>query len=538
MDNPGQKTMPSSFRHTKATHVLKGLASAPYDLTKPGHLSPERLGKYAQSSGVFKLLYGTERINDDVLLALKELAVETHVFEKMEAMQSGARINKIEGFASEDRCVLHTAMRDFFQNPNEGKEAVAAAYAAKQECDKLKDFLETIEKQNKFTDLIQIGIGGSDLGPRALYIALRAYQKKNRRVHFISNVDPDDATAVLKEIDPKKTLVVVVSKSGSTLETLTNEELVKAHFKKAGCNPKDHFIAVTGEKSPMDDPEKYLASFYIWDYIGGRYSATSMVGGVMLSFALGFDEYFNILKGAHEMDKIALSKDFHKNLPLLNAMLGIWNRNFLHYPTDAILPYSQALLRFTAHLQQCDMESNGKRIDKMGNAVDFDTGPIIWGEPGTNGQHSFYQLIHQGTNIIPIEFIGFKYSQYQEDMTIQETTSQEKLLANLFAQSIALARGQHSDNPNKVFHGNRPNRILIAKQLDPFTMGSLLAYYEHKVAFQGFCWNINSFDQEGVQLGKVLSGKILDQFSSRRTGKKVERFPEAEALMRQMDTLL
>ena len=386
--------------------------------------------------------------------------------------------------------------------------------------------------------MIQIGIGGSDLGPRALYIALKAYQKKNRRVHFISNVDPDDATAVLKEIDPKKTLVVVVSKSGSTLETLTNEELVKAHFKKAGCHPKDHFIAVTGQKSPMDDPQKYLASFYIWDYIGGRYSATSMVGGVSLSFALGFDEYFNILKGAHEMDKIALSKDFHKNLPLLNAMLGIWNRNFLHYPTEAILPYSQALLRFTAHLQQCDMESNGKRIDKMGNSVDFDTGPIIWGEPGTNGQHSFYQLIHQGTNIIPIEFIGFKYSQYQEDMTIQETTSQEKLLANLFAQSIALARGQHSDNPNKVFPGNRPNRILIAKQLDPFTMGSLLAYYEHKVAFQGFCWNINSFDQEGVQLGKVLAGKILDQFSSRRIGKKVERFPEAEALMRQMDTLL
>lgn len=526
-----------NFRHYKATHVLKNLATTPYDLTIEGNLSPQRIERYSAAAGEFKLLFGTERVNDDVLHALKELAQEAHLIEKMEAMQRGDVINKIEGYSSENRMVLHTAMRDFFMHPNPGKGAQKAMEAEKKECEKLKAFMAKIESEGKFTDLIQVGIGGSDLGPRALYIALKAFQKPRRRVHFISNVDPDDAADVLKSVDPKKTLVVVVSKSGSTLETLTNEELVRNHFKQAGCNPNEHFLAVTGEKSPMDNPERYLASFYMWDYIGGRYSATSMVGAVMLAFALGFDQLMNILKGAHEMDRIALNPDIYQNLPLLSAMLGIWNRNFLHYPTLAILPYSQALLRFPAHLQQCNMESNGKRIDKLGNPVDFDTGPIVWGEPGTNGQHSFYQLIHQGTNVVPIEFIGFRESQLQQDLNIQGSLSQEKLLSNLFAQSIALAKGQKSDNPNKVFPGNRPNRILLARRLDPFTLGSLLAYYEHTIAFQGFCWNINSFDQEGVQLGKVLAKKIIDHFSAKRQGKKAERFPEAEAMLRHLETL-
>jgi glucose-6-phosphate isomerase len=527
----------TTFRHYKAAHLLKSLATTPYDLTISGNLSASRIEKYVTQVGEFKLLYATERVNDDVLHALKELAQEARLLEKMEAMQRGEVINKIEGYPSENRMVLHTAMRDFFMHSNPGAEAKKAAAAEKKECDKLKRFLEKIDTSKNFTQLIQIGIGGSDLGPRALYIALKAYQKADRNVHFISNVDPDDASQVLSTIDPKQTLVVVVSKSGSTLETLTNEEFVRAYFKKAGCNPNEHFIAVTGEKSPMDNPERYLASFYMWDYIGGRYSATSMVGGVMLSFALGFEQFMNILKGAHEMDKIALNHDFYQNLPLLSAMLGIWNRNFLHYPTVAILPYSQALLRFPAHLQQCNMESNGKRIDKWGNPVDFDTGPIIWGEPGTNGQHSFYQLIHQGTNVVPIEFIGFRESQYQKDINIQGSTSQEKLLSNLFAQSIALAKGQKNENPNKVFPGNRPNKVLLAKRLDPFTLGSLLAYYEHTIAFQGFCWNINSFDQEGVQLGKVLAKKIIDHFIAKRQGKRAEKFIEAEAMLRHLDSL-
>lgn len=537
MPPAGQKTMPLSFRQYKSAQVLKALAATPYDLTKSGALSPERLERYAAAAGDFKLLYGTQRVNDDVLLALKELSGEAHVIEKMAAMQNGEIMNRIEGADSENRAVLHTAMRDFFAHPSTGKEAVAAAKAAKAECDKLKAFLATIDKGGQFTDLIQIGIGGSDLGPRALYMALKAYQKPGRRVHFISNVDPDDAEAVLREVDPKKTLVVIVSKSGSTLETLTNEELVRRRFKEAGCNPKEHCISVTGQGSPMDNPSNYLASFYIWDYVGGRYSATSMVGGVMLAFALGFDEYMNILKGAHEMDRIALESDVHQNLPLLAALLGIWNRNFLHHPTLAILPYSQALVRFTAHLQQCDMESNGKHIDKNGHSVDFDTGPIIWGEPGTNGQHSFFQLIHQGTNVIPIEFIGFKEGQYHEDMVIKGTLSQDKLLANLFAQAIALAKGQTSSNPNKVFQGNRPSSILLGRRLDAFTMGSLLSFYEHKIAFEGFCWNINSFDQEGVQLGKTLATHILDIISAKHQGKRAASFPEAESYLRHLDSI-
>lgn len=536
MSQSGQKNMVQHFRQSKAAMVLKGLAASPYDLTVSGNLSNDRIEKFAAQNGEFKLLYATERVTKDVMVALYELAREMQVIEKMEAMQRGDVINKIEGYPSENRSVLHTAMRDFFSHPNQGEHALKAASDAKKECDKLKSFLAKVDAEKNFTDLIQIGIGGSDLGPRALYMALKAFQKKDRRVHFISNVDPDDAAAVLREIDPKKTLVVVVSKSGSTLETLTNEALVRTRFQAAGCDPKAHFIAVTGEKSPMDNPERYLASFYIWDFVGGRYSATSMVGGVMLAFALGFENYMNILKGAHEMDLCALNHDFNQNLPLIAAMLGIWNRNFLHYPTVAVLPYSQALVRFPAHLQQCDMESNGKRIDKFGSHVDFDTGPILWGEPGTNGQHSFYQLIHQGTTIVPIEFIGFRENQYGEDLDIQGTNSQEKLLSNLFAQSIALAKGQQNSNPNQVFPGNRPNSILLARKLDPFTMGSLLSFYEHKIAFQGFSWNINSFDQEGVQLGKHLANKIISQFAAKRKATRGEAFPEAEAMLKHLES--
>lgn len=242
----------------------------------------------------------------------------------------------------------------------------------------------------------------------------------------------------------------------------------------------------------------------------------------MLAFALGIETYLQFLQGAHAMDLVALESDPQKNLPLLGALLGIWNRNFLKLPTVAIIPYSQALARFPAHLQQLDMESNGKHINKEGKVVDYETGPIIWGEPGTNGQHSFFQMIHQGTTIIPLEIIGFEKNQYEEDQFVEGSTSQEKLLSNLFAQAIALAQGQDNPNPNKVFTGNRPSHILLAHRLDPFTMGALLAYYEHKVVFQGFIWNINSFDQEGVQLGKKLATEMIKTFVEVREKQKPE----------------
>jgi glucose-6-phosphate isomerase len=523
----------TSFRELKAFAQCSNLAKNPIDLTSEKIFTPKRIETYIAEAVGFQLCYAGERVDDAVVHALEDLAKETDALKKMEAMQAGEIVNRINGVESENRPALHTAMRDFFDHRNPSPKAQEASRLAYAELEKLKLFLEGVDAKHKYTDLIQIGIGGSELGPKAVYIALQAYQKLHRRVHFLSNVDPDDGAEIFRHVDLSKTLVVVVSKSGSTLETLTNEAFVKERLVKAGLNPKEHLLAVTGKGSPMDDPSQYLASFYIWDYIGGRYSVTSMVGAVALAFSLGMDRFLDFLRGASLMDKVAMNPDLKKNLPLLGALLGIWNRNFLSLPTCAIIPYSQALARFPAHLQQLDMESNGKRIDKEGKAVDFETGPIIWGEPGTNGQHSFYQSLHQGTSIVPLEFIGFRESQYKDDIVFRGTSCQEKLLANLFAQSIALAMGQKNDNPNKFFPGNRPNRILLTQRLDPLAMGSLLAYYEHLVVFQGFIWNINSFDQEGVQLGKVLALKVIDLFTHKRQGKIIDpkMFPLGQAFL-------
>ncbi|HUT36827.1 MAG TPA: glucose-6-phosphate isomerase [Planctomycetota bacterium] len=507
---------------TPAWRMLEKLARKPFDLTAPGALAPPRIRGMKSDGPAFRLLYGTQRVTPDVLQALQGLASQTQAVGQFARMMRGEVMNQIVGHPSERRQVLHTVSRNVFADlpcKHDAAQSKAVAKAKEQLC-RLKEFLGEIERDGRFTDLVQVGIGGSDLGPRALYIALRNYWRPGHRVHFVSNVDPDDAAAVLAGLDLSRTLVCVVSKSGTTLETLTNEKLVAARFKKACLEPKDHFVAVTAEGSPMDDPAKYLRSFHMYDYIGGRFSATSMVGGVALGFGLGYDGFLGILRGAREMDLNALNRSARKNLPLLAALLGIWNRNFLGCETLVILPYSQMLSRFAAHLQQLDMESNGKRVDRCGRPVPYATGPIVWGEPGTNGQHAFYQLIHQSETVIPCEFIGFRQSQMGRDRKVEGTTSQQKLLANLLAQSVALATGKRDDNPNKVFPGNRPSSLLLADKLDPRTLGALLAYYENKVAFQGFLWNINSFDQEGVQLGKVLANQFIAHFKAKgRRGK-------------------
>jgi len=527
----------TNFDELPVYEKLMKLARSPFDLTAKGALSPERIRKYKTGAAGFELLYGTQRIDDSVLNTLQQLADQSDGVSQFLAMKRGTVMNRIDGFESEERQVLHTACRDIFgESPYNG----GATGQATAQLDKLKKFLEELDngeivnsRGEKFTDYINIGIGGSDLGPRAVYHALSAYSQKNRRVHFISNVDPDDAAEVLQKVDPARTLVGVVSKSGSTLETLTNEEIVRKAYTEAGLDPGRHFVAVTGQGSPMDSPEKYLRTFHMYDYIGGRYSATSMVGAVLLAFGLGFDGFIEILRGANDMDRAAEARDIRKNPALLLALLGIWNRNFLGHPTVAVLPYSQALLRFPAHLQQCDMESNGKSVTRSGKKVSVATGPIVWGEPGTNGQHAFYQLLHQGTTIVPVEFIGFRQNQHGRDLLLKGTTSQEKLVANLLAQSIALATGKNDDNPNRFFGGNRPNSVLLADRLTPYTMGSLLALYEAKIVFQGFIWNINSFDQEGVQLGKVLAGRFLDHFNTlRHEGEKArERDSESWAML-------
>ena len=429
-------------------------------------------------------------------------------------MYNGAVIN-----TGENRMVLHHLCR------GQLGEKVLADGVDKREfyLEQLKKIEELVHKVHSgqitnaagepFTTVVQIGIGGSDLGPRAIYLALENWAKANdcmkMKAEFISNVDPDDAAAVLDRIDISHSLFVLVSKSGTTLETLTNEMFVRDALSKNGLDASRHMITVTSETSPLAKSSEYLAAVFMDDYIGGRYSSCSGVGGVILSLAFGFEVFQRFLNGASEADKLAKSSDFKNNAAMLDALIGVYERNVLGYPSTAVLPYSQALSRFPAHLQQLDMESNGKSVNRFGQEVDYATGPVVFGEPGTNGQHSFYQLLHQGTDIVPLQFIGFRNSQIGSDVVIQGSTSQQKLCANVAAQIMAFACGKADANKNKNFEGGRPSSIIIGDQLTPEAIGALLAHFENKVMFQGFVWNLNSFDQEGVQLGKVLAKKVL-----------------------------
>ncbi|MBP9995873.1 MAG: glucose-6-phosphate isomerase [Lachnospiraceae bacterium] len=458
--------------------------------------------------------YAAKAVDDALIDKLAALADEANLVDKFEALYNGEVVN-----TGEKRLVMHHMTRGQL-----GSVVTADGvnkrefYTGEQE--KIAQFAKKVHNGEivngageKFTTVVQIGIGGSDLGPRAIYIALenwaRATGNFKMEAKFISNVDPDDASAVLGSIDVAHSLFVLVSKSGTTLETLTNESFVKDALKKAGLDASKHMVAVTSQTSPLAQSSDYLAAFFMDDYIGGRFSSCSAVGGAVLSLAFGPEVFADFLDGAAAEDKLATNKDIRKNPALLDALIGVYERNVLGYPCTAVLPYSQALSRFPAHLQQLDMESNGKSVNRFGEPVNYVTGPVIYGEPGTNGQHSFYQLLHQGTDIIPLQFIGFKNSQIGNDVDIQGSTSQKKLCANVVAQIVAFACGKDDDNSNKRFAGNRPSSIITGDKLTPKTMGALLSHFENKVMFQGFTWNINSFDQEGVQLGKVLAKKVL-----------------------------
>ncbi|ANH78818.1 glucose-6-phosphate isomerase [Candidatus Chlamydia sanziniae] len=515
----------NSFLDCTSTKVLQELALNPVDLTTSGILSEERVRQFSLTLEGMTLSFATERLDEAVIAALTSLVKERRLHESMLAMQGGEVINYIQGFPSESRPALHTATRAWVNETSSTGNAEEIVIKARIEAQRLKDFLEKV--RDKFSTIVQIGIGGSELGPKALYWALRGCCSTDKHVHFVSNIDPDNVAEVLQVIDCAKTLVVTVSKSGSTLETTVNEEFVADHFAKQGLLFKDHFIAVTCEDSPMDDTNKYLEVFHLWESIGGRFSSTSMVGGVVLGFTFGFEVFYQLLQGSAAMDKVALQPQMIENLPMLSAMIGIWNRNFLGYPTEAVIPYSSGLEYFPAHLQQCCMESNGKSITIAGERVDFATSPILWGRTGTNSQHSFFQCFHQGTDIVPIEFIGFLKSQRGYDISFEGSRSEQKLFANMIAQTIALAQGRMNANPNKNFDGNRPSSLLVAQQLTPYTLGALLAYYEHKIVFQGFCWGINSFDQEGVSLGKELAHRVLELMR----GAEGSGFPEAANLL-------
>ena len=458
--------------------------------------------------------YAAKEINDDILKIMQELADEAELTDKFAELYNGAVIN-----TGEKRLVLHQLTRGQL-----GEDVVAEGvnkrdFYVKQQKN-IADFARRVHtgeianaKGEKFTTVVQIGIGGSDLGPRAMYIALENWAKKNNtfkmEAKFISNVDPDDAAAVLNSIDVEHSLFILVSKSGTTLETLTNESFVKDALSKKGLDASKHMIAVTSETSPLAKSSDYLAAFFMDDYIGGRFSSCSAVGGAVLSLAFGPEVFAAFLDGAAAEDKLATNKSISENPAMLDALIGVYERNVLGYTATAVLPYSQALSRFPAHLQQADMESNGKSVNRFGEPVNYVTGPLIFGEPGTNGQHSFYQLLHQGTDIIPIQFIGFKNSQCGVDVDIQGSSSQQKLCANVAAQIMAFACGKKDENNNKNFAGGRPSSIIYGESLTPAALGALLSHFENKIMFQGFLWNVNSFDQEGVQLGKVLAKKVL-----------------------------
>ena len=475
----------------------------------------ERVKKYSvpMAEG-FSYNFAAKQVDDEVLNALKALAEEAQLAEKFEELYNGAVIN-----TGENRLVLHQLTRGQLGNAVEADGVDKREFYVKQQA-RIAEFANKVHNGEitnaageKFTTVVQIGIGGSDLGPRAMYLALENWAKKNNtlkmKAQFISNVDPDDAAAVLNAVDVAHALCVLVSKSGTTLETLTNESFVKEALKKAGLDASKHMIAVTSETSPLAKSDDYLAAFFMDDYIGGRFSSTSAVGGAVLSLAFGPDVFAQFLEGAAAEDKLSANKNVMENPEMLDALIGVYERNVLGYPGTAVLPYSQALSRFPAHLQQLDMESNGKSVNRFGEPVDYPTGPVIFGEPGTNGQHSFYQLLHQGTDIVPLQFVGFRNSQIGTDIEIQGSTSQQKLCANVAAQIVAFACGKSDDNRNKNFEGGRPSSIIIGDSLTPKSLGALLAHFENKIMFQGFLWNVNSFDQEGVQLGKVLAKRVL-----------------------------
>ena len=461
-----------------------------------GENGAERVKNYSipMAEG-FSYNYAAKAVDDDVLDALVKLAKEAQLAEKFKALYNGEVVN-----TGEKRLVLHHMTRGQLGDVVNADGVDKRAFYVEQQ-NRIADFANKVHAGEitnaageKFTTVVQIGIGGSDLGPRAMYLALENWAKKNNtfkmEAKFISNVDPDDAAAVLNSIDVAHSIFVLVSKSGTTLETLTNESFVKDALKKAGLDASKHMIAVTSETSPLAKSDDYLAAFFMDDYIGGRFSSTSAVGGAVLSLAFGPEVFARFLEGAAAEDKLSANEDVLKNPEMLDALIGVYERNVLGYPCTAVLPYSQALNRF-------------------GEPVDYVTGPVIFGEPGTNGQHSFYQLLHQGTDIVPLQFIGFKKSQLGVDVDIENSTSQQKLCANVAAQIVAFACGKKDENLNKNFKGGRPSSIITGEELTPASLGALLAHFENKIMFQGFVWNLNSFDQEGVQLGKVLAKRVL-----------------------------
>jgi glucose-6-phosphate isomerase len=496
---------------------------APLHLRQLFRDDPARGQRLSAEACGFYLDYSKNRVTDETLGLLLELAEEASVPACVDAMFRGDKIN-----ITEDRAVLHVALRAPLGTKImvDGKDVVADVHEVLAKMTKFSNevrsgrFIGHTGKRLK--NIVNIGIGGSDLGPAMAYEALRAYSDRELVVRFVSNVDATDFAEATRDLDPSETLFIICSKTFTTQETLANAQLARAFVVGAlGSEDavKSHFVAVsTNAREVAKFGIDTANMFGFWDWVGGRYSYTSAVG-LSLMIAIGPENFSEMLAGFHEMDQHFKTAPLAKNLPVLLGLLGVWYDNFFEAESHAILPYDQYLVRFSAYLQQLDMESNGKSVGLDGERVQHQTGSIIWGQPGTNGQHAFYQLLHQGTKLIPADFIGFCRNLNPLG------NHHDLLMANFFAQTEALAFGKTADEvrlegvpdrlvPHKVFEGNRPTNTLLADQLTPRRLGSLVALYEHKVFVQGVIWNVNSFDQWGVELGKVLAKRIVGELET------------------------
>lgn len=511
---------------TEAWSQLK----AHYDQTKSIHLKDQftedknRASKFSINWKNFFIDFSKNRINDKTIKLLLQLAEETHLKEAITKYFQGDIINKTEG-----RAVLHTALR-----ASETDSVKVNDINIINEVHRIKGQVKTFTNSiisgqakgytNKaFTDVVNIGIGGSDLGPAMVTEALK-YYKNHLNIHFVNNVDGDHVQEVLRHLNPETTLFIIVSKSFTTQETLTNATTIKDWFLEYGtlADIAKHFVAVS---TNTDKASEFGISsdnvFPMWDWVGGRFSLWSAVG-ISIALGVGYDNFEALLEGANEMDTHFKNEDFGSNAPVILALLSIWYNNFYMAETEAIIPYTQYLSRFPAYLQQSIMESNGKSVDRNGDHITYQTGNIVWGEPGTNSQHAFFQLIHQGTKIIPCDFIGFKKALYGN------TNHHDKLMANFFAQTEALMNGKTKEQvkselqasdlseeqvsmllPYKIFDGNNPTTTILIDSLTPQNLGALISLYEHKIFVQGVIWNVFSYDQWGVELGKQLAGQIL-----------------------------
>ncbi|WP_067144927.1 glucose-6-phosphate isomerase [Pseudotamlana agarivorans] len=510
LNTPSWKKLQEHFEAVKDIHMKDLFAS-----------DADRANKFTVKWDDFYVDFSKNRITEETLKYLLELADDVKLKDAIASQFSGEIINQTEG-----RAVLHTALRapKTANFKVDGEDVMPEIYKVK---DQIKAFTnEVVGGVRKgytgkaFTDVVNIGIGGSDLGPAMVVDALQFY-KNHLTTHFVSNVDGDHVNEVIKNLNPETTLFVVVSKTFTTQETLSNANTLKEWFLEYAdeSDIAKHFVAVSTNIEKVQafgiDPNNI---FPMWDWVGGRFSLWSAVG-LTISLAIGYEHFDSLLSGAHKMDEHFRNEDFDSNIPVLLALISVWYNNFFNVESEAVIPYSQYLNQFATYLQQGIMESNGKSVDRNGNPINYQTGTIIWGEPGTNSQHAFFQLIHQGTKLIPADFIGFAKSLHGNQ------DHQDKLTSNFLAQTEALLNGKTEAEvvaegtgeaiiPFKIFQGNKPTNTIYVEKLSPESLGKLIAMYEHKIFVQGIIWNIFSYDQFGVELGKQLASKILQEFNS------------------------